>query len=262
MQDSAPSPQADVSPEIDLSKNFVLPAEGEYDERTLDLLLDRAKLFEAEALKDAGTLLSKAAAGLAGLFAISAATATALDTLWWRPFTGNPSAIPLGIVELLLSIASALCFLLAFKRIPLDVSPAIEEVGQWNAIIRNSFVHAKIDLLASIQRDVVKNERAVEARNFWTQLGFFGLAILLVVVAIHAAWSGTIKSETERREAIQAKAQEEERHELRPKPTAVKPSAAPSAKGALRRPTLPADDNSTGSILRHLPKGRQEVATP
>ena len=171
--------------------------------KTLDLVLERAKLIEAETLKDASALLTKTGVGIAASIAVVGGMLTSRDTLWWRPFSDNPGAIGLTVIEGLIWLGAVVFFALSYLPMEAEIGPKLEDTKLLNEILlMGEEEEAKATLLVTIQDHFIKNKEKIETRTSFITAGFACLIGLVLLVGVHATWSTSVKTEVERLESL------------------------------------------------------------
>lgn len=158
-------------------------------DKSLDLLLDRAKLREAELLKQSPTILARVGVGLAGVMTIAGWLVTARETLF-RISPLSPVISWILIVVDILSLVLALTFLLlAAHHVQLKVCPDLTREANVNAILTTDLARNKAELIAMIAKESKENEAIILSRLRRLRAAYTMLAVALICVLGHTVFN-------------------------------------------------------------------------
>lgn len=177
---------------------FTVPEQ--YDEKSLALLLERAKLIEAEALKDNNTIVTKVGVGFAGCVAIFGGMMTARETLFFGLGSDNIQAMSLLAGAVILIVTAMASFFTAYQPNETFMPPNLENVEEVEWFLSASLVETQSALLRGISQHVKDIEDSLEAKNELIERGFICLSLAIGILVLLAVYNSGVKSEAERLE--------------------------------------------------------------
>lgn len=160
----------------------------------VELLLDRARVFETEVLRELTSIPTRTGVGFTATAAVIGGILTARDTLFWNfHMRWNLAPVFFG-VEIGLIFISFLSFGIAFSPSNPKLGPDITDDLLIQQILSESKEQNKLELLRTLTNSYKENRRRILGASRFSTWGFSLLLLLALVLLFHVGYSGTIRS--------------------------------------------------------------------